>query len=265
MKSRKPKHWETVYAEQFKDESIVNAYHHRPDYPDALFPFLAEMTIGEPKRVLDAGCGLGNIARPLTNYVQHVDAVDFSEQMIAQGKQLPNGDALNLNWICSPVETAPFVPPYGLITAGQSLHWFDWEVALPLFADLLVPDGCLMIIERKFANTPWGQELAPLIAEFSTNQDYQPCNLVDELEKRYLFQKQGEKTTQPIKLTKTISDYIEALHSGNGLSRERMPPEKAQAFDEAVRNLVQAHIEGEVMEGAVSTPITWGFPTRGNG
>lgn len=260
----KPKHLETMYAEQFKDKSIVNAYHNRPPYPDELFPFLAEMTKGEPKQVLDAGCGLGNIARPLTDYVDHVDAVDFSEQMIAQGKQLPNGNAPNLNWICSPVESALLTPPYGLITAGQSLHWLDWEVTLPLFADLLVPTGYLVIIDRKFASTAWGQELAPLIAEFSTNQDYEPYNLIEELEKRHLFQKQGEQTTQPLIYTQTISDYVEALHSGNGFSRERMQPEKAQVFDEAVRTLVQAHVEGDVMETAVATDITWGFPGRGD-
>ncbi len=262
MKS-KPKHLETIYAEQFKDESIVNAYHHRPAYPDELFPFLAKMTKGEPKRVLDVGCGLGDIARPLTDSVDHVDAVDFSEQMIAQGKQLPNGDAPNLNWICSPVETAPLAPPYGLITAGQSLHWFAWEVTLPLFVDLLVPDGYLIIINRQFASTTWGQELAQLITEFSTNQDYQPYNLVNELEKRHLFNKQGQKTTQPFRYTQTISDYIEALHSGNGFSRNRMRPEKVRAFDQAVRELVKAHIEGEVMETAVSTHITWGYPQKG--
>ena len=262
MKS-KPKHLETVYAEQFKDEAIVNAYHHRPAYPDELFPFLAEMTKGEPKRVLDVGCGLGNIARPLTAYVNHVDAVDFSEQMIAQGKALPNGDAPNLNWICNPVETAPLTPPYGLITAGQSLHWFAWDVALPLFAELLLPDGYLVIIGRKFARTAWSEELFQLIAQFSTNQDYQPYDLIDELEKRGLFHKQEEKSLQPVTFSQTIPDFLEALHSGKGLSRDRMPPENALAFDKAIREMVWSHVGEDSFTTAVSTQITWGYPQKG--
>ena len=258
----KPKHLETAYAEQFKDESVVQAYHYRPPYPEELFPCLAELVKGEPKTVLDAGCGLGNIAWPLSNYVDQVTAVDFSEQMIAQGKQLPDGDAPNLHWICSPIEAAPLTPPYGLITAGQSLHWFDWPVALPRFAELLVPGGFLAIINRIFRQERWNAELLQLIAQFSTNRDYQSYNLYDELRKRQLFNKQGEKMIGPQTFTQTIDDYIEAIHSSNGFSRDRMQPENAQAFDDAVRELVWSYVRAERFETAVSTHIVWGFPQR---
>lgn len=258
----KPKHLDTIYAEQFKDEAVVNAYHHRPSYSDELFPFLAMLTKGESKLVLDVGCGLGHIARPLTNYVEHVVAVDFSEQMILQGKRLPGGSAPNLQWICSPIETAPLMPPYGLITAGQSLHWFDWEVTLPRFAELLVPNGYLVIVGRNYAETAWSAELQQLITQFSTNRDYQPYNLLAELEKRQLFMKQGEKATEPELLTQTISDYIESIHSSNGFSRDRMPPEKAQAFDKAVHELVSSYVDEPMFATAVSTHIVWGFPLR---
>ena len=256
----KPKHLETKYAEQFKDKAIVNAYHNRPDYPDELFTFLAEMTKGEPKKVLDVGCGLGNIARPLSQHVDHVDAVDFSQQMVNQGKKLQFGDAPKLNWICAPIETAPVSPPYGLITAGQSLHWFDWAVALPRFAGLLVPNGYLVVVGRIFSKTPWDTELLQLITQYSTNKDYQPYNLFDELEKRHLFVKVSERVTEPKTFTQSISYYIEAIHSANGFSRDRMLPENAQAFDVAVRELVWSHVGEERFETAVSTSITWGYP-----
>jgi SAM-dependent methyltransferase len=258
----KPKHLEKTYAEQFKDESVVNAYHFRPPYSNDLFNFLLTLIPDEPKIVLDVGCGLGHIARPLTNYVARVDAVDFSEQMILQGKRLPGGSAPNLQWICSPIETALLMPPYGLITAGQSLHWFDWEVSLPLFAELLVPDGYLVIVGRNFAGTAWSAELQQLITQFSTNRDYQPYNLLAELEKRQLFMKQGETATKPELFTQTISDYIESIHSSNGFSRDRMQPEKAQAFDVAVRELVWSYIGEDMFATAVSTHIAWGFPLR---
>ncbi|MCL4265144.1 MAG: methyltransferase domain-containing protein [Anaerolineae bacterium] len=258
----KPKHLETAYAEQFKDASVVHAYHCRPPYPDAMFPFLAELVKGEPKIVLDVGCGLGNIARPLSRYVDRVDGVDFSEPMIAQGKQLPDGDAPNLYWICSPIENAALTPPYGLITAGQSLHWFDWPVALPRFAELLVPGGFLVIVNRIFRQTAWSTKLLQLIAQFSTNRDYQSYNLYDELGKRQLFSKQGEKMIEPQTFTQTIDDYIEAIHSSNGFSRDRMQPEKAQAFDDAVRELLWSYVGVKRFETAVSTHIVWGFPQR---
>ena len=258
----KPKHLATKYAEQFKDKSIVDAYHNRPAYADELFPFLAEMTQGEPKRVLDVGCGLGNIARPLALHVAQVDAVDFSKQMITQSRQLQYGDAPNLNWICSPIETAPVSPPYGLITAGQSLHWFDWDVALPRFAELLVPNGYLVIIDRKFGATGWDGEMKELIAQYSTNQEYQPYNLIDELEDRGLFEKVDDKVMAQPAFIQTVPHYIEAIHSANGFSRERMLPQNAQAFDDALEKLVWSYVGEDRFATAVSTHITWGYPKR---
>jgi 2-polyprenyl-3-methyl-5-hydroxy-6-metoxy-1,4-benzoquinol methylase len=74
----KPKHLSTNYAVQFKDESIVAAYQYRPPYPDEVFAILTGLLSYKPARVLDAGCGMGNIARRLAGMVDGVDAVDFS-------------------------------------------------------------------------------------------------------------------------------------------------------------------------------------------
>ena len=95
----KPKHLAPKYGAQFKDKSIVDAYRRRPPYPDETFDILTGLITIEPKRVLDVGCGTGYLARPLSQRVGTVDAVDISANMIAQGKELPNGDAPNLHWI----------------------------------------------------------------------------------------------------------------------------------------------------------------------
>ena len=47
----------------------------------------------------------------------------------------PAATPTNLTWIESPIETATLEPPYGLVVAGESVHWFDWELALPRFAE----------------------------------------------------------------------------------------------------------------------------------
>jgi hypothetical protein len=46
----------------------------------------------------------------------------------------------------------------------------------------------------------------------------------------------------------SIDDYIESFHSRNGLSRERMSPEQADAFDEEARKfLLGAHSDGVIV------------------
>ena len=88
----KPKHLGPEYAAQFKDASVVEAYRTRPEYPRETFAILSELITDEPRSVLDVGCGTGYVTRELINHVDTIDAVDFSEHMIATAKTLPNGD-----------------------------------------------------------------------------------------------------------------------------------------------------------------------------
>ncbi len=135
----KPENPRTYFANTFKDQRVVDAYRHRPPYPDEVFEILASLIIDEPRAVLDVGAGSGDIARKLVGFVERIDAVDFSQNMIERGKQLPNGDAPHLRWIYGKVEEVQLSPPYALITAGSSIHWLEWEKAFPLFRSVLTP------------------------------------------------------------------------------------------------------------------------------
>lgn len=87
----KPENFSTYYAETFKGHLVVDACRHRPPDPDGVFDILAVIT-DEPRAFLDVGTGSGDIARRLVDFVERVDAVDFSQNMIERGKQLLNGD-----------------------------------------------------------------------------------------------------------------------------------------------------------------------------
>ena len=127
----KPKGLQIEYAAQFKDAAVAAAYRYRPEYPEALFPMLADLVVGRPRLVLDVGCGTGFVARPLVSLVDRVDGVDFSAPMLEIARGLPNGDHPNIHWIHGPIEEVELDPPYGLITAGASLHWMEWPVVMP--------------------------------------------------------------------------------------------------------------------------------------
>lgn len=142
-------------ATYFKDESIVSAYRHRAPYPPQTFDIVETLIADHPRRVLDAGCGTGEIARRMVTRADHVDAVDLSLAMIEAGRQLPNGGHPNLRWFHGPIESTLLDPPYGLVTAGASLHWMDWSVVLPLFHRSLVPGGTLAILSADARPHPW--------------------------------------------------------------------------------------------------------------
>lgn len=256
----KPKHLGSEYAAQFKDKSVVDAYRYRPTHSPELFTALTELITGRSRVVLDVGCGTGNIARPLARIVDRVDAVDFSRHMIEKGQTLPGGDAANLHWIHGPVEAVPLSPPYALITAGQSLHWMDWDVVLPRFHDWLMPGGYLAIIGMRFSSLPWDEALRSLISHYSTNSDFRPYDLIAELGKRGLFTKAGEKQMAFRPFTQTIEAYIESFHSRNGFSRQRMDPDMADAFDTAVHTLVSRYHPSGIFEMQISDYVAWGIP-----
>lgn len=257
----KPKHLAPEYGAQFKDRSIVEAYRHRPPYPTEVFDILAGLISNEPRRVLDVGCGTGYLARNFVEYVEQLDAVDFSQHMIETGKRLPNGDNPRLRWLYGAVEDVELDPPYALVTAGESLHWMDWSIVLPRFKEVLVPGGYLAIVSHD--NTlpqAWYDVLHQIIPRYSTNKDFEPYDLIEELERRGLFQKVGEKAPAPVPFVQSIDDYIESFHSRNGFSRERMGLEQAAAFDQEAREiLLRSHKDG-VMALQVIGRVIWGLP-----
>src|SRR5207248_8537433 len=148
------------------------AYRHRPPYPDEVFEILASLITDEPRTVLDVGAGSGDIARRLVDFVERVDAVDFSQNMIERGKQLPNGDYPHLHWIYGKVEEVALSPPYALITAGSSIHWMEWERAFPRFRSMLTPYGYLALVYRRTLSMPWDADLRKLRAQFLTHGDH---------------------------------------------------------------------------------------------
>lgn len=262
----KPTHLAPEYGAMFRDVSVADAYPHRPPYPAAVFDALAALITDTPRTVLDVGTGTGDIARPLAARVDRVDAVDASETMIAQGQRQPGGDAPNLRWLVAMVEDAPLTPPYAMITAGESLHWFDWEAVFPRFAAALTPNGLLAIIGRDWETAAARERLHPIINRYSTNRDFRPYNLLDELAARGLFERLGHRRVGPEPWTPTITEYIECRHSQNGLSRDRMGT-AAAPFDADMRAaLLELCQEGKMtlhndrLALTIEATITWGRP-----
>ena len=93
----------------------------------------------------------------------------------------------------------------------------------------------------------------------STNQDFRPYNLFDELTQRGLFEIEGQQETAPVTFTQSADHYLESWHARNGLSRQRMG-EQAAVFDQEVRQLLQEHCPDGQIESTLRGHVTWGKP-----
>jgi SAM-dependent methyltransferase len=256
----KPDYLGRAHGDAFQDAAVADAYRFRAPYPDETFHLLARLSTAEPRRILDAGSGRGDLARGLLPYADHVDALDPSEQMIAVGKTLPGGADPKVHWILGYAESAPLHPPYALITAGQSLHWMDWDVVLPRFAAALAPGGSLAVVTTVEAPLPWEAELIGIFKRYSANPTYVPYDLIAELAARGLFNKSGEARTAAVLFEQSVDDYIESFHARSSLARARIGPERAAAFDAEVRTLVASYDADNTVRQDVTGWVTWGEP-----
>jgi SAM-dependent methyltransferase len=256
----KPGHLGPEYGRQFSDQSVVANYHFRPPYPAETFDILDSLLGDRPRRVLDVGTGTGEIARGMAPRVDYVDAVDIAETMIDMARSMPGGDSFRISWIVGDAETAPLNPPYGLITAGASLHWLAWDVVLPRFRSALARGGVLVCLDVVQFDQPWGDDLAPVFARFSTNREFRPYNVVEEIERRGLFATLGHETTAPVPFTQLLADYVASFHARNGFSLDRMTPDAAAAFDREVAALVKPYTAEDQVTFRIAGDITWGLP-----
>ncbi len=259
----KPKGWSSEYGAWFREPSVAERYDLRPPYPAEVFDILVGLLGDGSRAVLDAGCGTGDLARRLAPLVERVDAVDQSTAMLAQGRALPGGEAANLTWLESPIETAVLSPPYGLVMAGESIHWFDWEVALPRFASVLEPGGALALVYRDWIRAPaLSERLGPIYGRYAAKTDFTRQDVVEELGRRQRFTVLGKRTTASEPWRPTPDELVGAHHSQSGFVLERMSDpegfdrEVVAAFDE----LASKRRDGRYELDVVAT-VTWGSPS----
>jgi hypothetical protein len=191
--------------------------------------------------------------------------------MMERGKALPGGDHPHLRWILGMAEEVPLEPPYALATAGESLHWMDWDVVLPRVARALTPGAVLAIVNRNWDGPPaLRARLGPIFTRYSPVPDYRPYDLIAELRSRGLFAEVGRQRCGPAPWTPTIAEYLECRHSQRGGSRTHMGEEMVAGFDAAVTALL------EELRGAgtlterdgrfqleVTANVVWGSPAPG--
>src|SRR5262249_40071844 len=77
------------YGARFASHRMAANYGFRPDYSGEVYDILAGLLRGQPRFLLDAGCGPGKIVRGLVDQIDRADAVDSSPEMLHIARSLP--------------------------------------------------------------------------------------------------------------------------------------------------------------------------------
>jgi hypothetical protein len=111
--------------------------------------------------------------------------------------------------------------------------------------------------------TPWQAELGPVLARYSTNQEYQlGFDLITALQERGLLELHQQHRAVPVPFRQPLDAYVESFHARSGFSRDRMDPAASAEFDRAVRSIVAPY--GDPVELQITATVAWGRPMSRN-
>ena len=135
------------YGEVF-DEVAAEYDRYRPVYPDQLVDQACQVAgIGAGDRVLEIGCGSGQLTRSLAARGLHVTALEPGKNLIALARQNLQG-AGAAEFVNSRFEDASFPRAhFRAVFSASALHWVDPKVSWRKIADVLVPGGTLALIQ----------------------------------------------------------------------------------------------------------------------
>ncbi|GJM38001.1 MAG: hypothetical protein DHS20C19_13680 [Acidimicrobiales bacterium] len=254
----KPAGLAAKYGQQFADAAVVENYRFRPAYPPELFDMLTSLAVGDRSSVLEVGCGTGDLTFGLAGRFDRVRAIDPSEAMISEARRR-DIDA-RISWSLDTMETVAINERFDLVVAAESLHWTEWATTLPAIAASLAEGGVLAIIERATETPRWQRDLLAIIGRYSTNRDYRPYELVQELEDRALFRPHGSWHSPLHELSQPVDDYVASFYSRNGLSPERLDPGAKARFADELHVLLRAHDQVPAVNLCVGATMSWGSP-----
>jgi SAM-dependent methyltransferase len=124
----------------------------RPPYPDAVIDDLLAGTGIQPgDRVLEIGCGTGQITVPLAERGLHITALEPGANLaaIARAKLAAYPAVAVIESRFEDYELPP--EPFGLVVSATAFHWVDPQIRVAKSATALTHGGYLAII-----HTYWG-------------------------------------------------------------------------------------------------------------
>jgi len=145
----------------------------RPGYGTNTIAYVADrFGLDAGTRVLDLGCGTGQLAIPLSGYAGDVVALDPSESMIAAGRQqATTAGVTDIEWIVgSDTEIGPELGPLRLTTIGRAFHWVDQERTLDRLREITEDNGGVAIFDDPEWLTqgqePWQRAIYTVVDDF---------------------------------------------------------------------------------------------------
>ncbi|BBY30463.1 class I SAM-dependent methyltransferase [Mycolicibacterium sediminis] len=145
---------------------------YRPGYPDVFVDDLvARFHLDGTGRLLDLGCGTGQLTIPLARHVAEAVGLDPEPEMLVEAAERARvAQRSNVTWTRGGSADLPGgLGRFTLVTMGRSFHWMDRERVLTVL-DGMVDDGGGLVIANDgclvHPTTPWQRAIDDLQHRF---------------------------------------------------------------------------------------------------
>ncbi|MFZ1926435.1 MAG: class I SAM-dependent methyltransferase [Solirubrobacteraceae bacterium] len=130
------------------NEVAIEYDRNRPAYPDALLDQACEVAgIKAGDRVLEIGCGTGQLTRSLLARGLRVTALEPGDQLILLAEENLK-DAGDVEFLHARFEDMQLSrESYEAVFSASAIHWVDPDLGWRKIADALVPHGTLALIQ----------------------------------------------------------------------------------------------------------------------
>jgi SAM-dependent methyltransferase len=133
----------------------------RPAYAPALIDRLVQLTgldsagLAPRGRVLDLGCGPGQLAVALAPHAGEVVAVDPEPEMLRIAAENAAAAGLQIRFIeGSSADIGPELGRFHLAVIGRAFHWMDRPRTLERLDGLIEPGGAVALLRTRFPELP---------------------------------------------------------------------------------------------------------------
>jgi SAM-dependent methyltransferase len=193
-----PYRWEDWTWDETVFEGTAAYYRQgrKPYSPDLAGALAAHLSLDGQGRLLDVGCGPGNVALLFAHLFGRVVGLDPDPGMVAEATRAAAEQGVdNTTWVQMRAEELPAsLGTFRVITFGQSFHWMDRPRVATAVRDMLDPNGAVVQVDLWHTSPPDEQPRNgphPAVPEAA----------IDELRRRWLGPHrragQGFRNTSP--------------------------------------------------------------------